>query len=187
MTDFITTTHSGKNKRFWRVYSCARCGGVITASSYEENGVIREIHPSGSEVDDNIPSPARDYLKQALNSLHSPSGSVMLCASSVDAMLKVKGYTEGSLYSRVDKAKDEHLITEDMAKWAHEVRLDANDQRHGDKNAPLPTEADAQKCVDFTQALGLFLFVLPSRVQRGLTEATTDTTGEEQEAGTPPE
>ena len=91
----------------------------------------------------------------------------MLCASSVDAMLKEKNYKDGSLYQRIDKAAENHLITSEMAKWAHEVRLDANDQRHADESAELPEEADAQKCIEFTKALGEFLFVLPGRVERG--------------------
>ena len=175
--NFDTITRSGRHKRFWRVYRCVRCGGAILAGSTEDGGEVREMYPVATGVDENIPEPARDYLKQALNSIHSPAGSVMLCASSVDAMLKSHGYTDGSLYSRIDKAKEDHLITEGMAQWAHEVRLDANDPRHADKNAPLPSEEDARKCVDFTKALGQFLFVSPARVQRGLTEAA----GEEQE------
>jgi hypothetical protein len=51
--------------------------------------------------------------------------------------------------------------------WAHEIRLDANDQRHADEAQPLPDEAQAKKCLDFALALAEFLFVLPSKVQRG--------------------
>ncbi len=58
-----------------------------------------------------------------------------------------------------------------MAEWAHEVRLDANDQRHADDEADLPDENDAQKTIDFTMALAQFLFVMPSRVQSGIEKA----------------
>ena len=54
-----------------------------------------------------------------------------------------------------------------MAAWAHEIRLDANDQRHADEGAKLPGEADAQKVIDFANALAQFLYVLPARVARG--------------------
>lgn len=91
----------------------------------------------------------------------------MLTASAVDAMLKAKEYNDGSLYSRIDQAAKEHLITAEMKAWAHEIRLDANDQRHADEGAPLPNEADARKAVEFAQALAQFLFVLPARVKRG--------------------
>ena len=81
----------------------------------------------------------------------------MLAASSVGAMLKAKNLKDGTLYERIDKAAQEHLITNDMAAWAHQVRLDANDQRHADEASPLPKEEDARRCVDFTLALGEFL------------------------------
>lgn len=151
---FITARHDGKNKRFWGIYSCSRCGDAVLAWSREENGDILEMYPTTFGVDDSIPEPAKNYLKQALSSLHAPAGSVMLRASSVDAMLKAKGYNEGSLYTRINASKEDNLITDGMADWAHEVRLDANDPRHADTENPLSSEADAQKCVDFTQALG---------------------------------
>ena len=56
----------------------------------------------------------------------------MLSASSIDAMLKSKGYKKGNLYKRIEKAAEDHLITSEMAKWAHQVRLGANDERHAD-------------------------------------------------------
>jgi hypothetical protein len=119
-------------------------------------------------VDATIPERAREYLNQAVNSLSSPAGAVMLAASAVDAMLKAKNLRDGSLYARIDRAAAEHLITSDMAKWAHAVRLDANDQRHADDSSPLPTVADAKRAVDFALALGQFMFILPAKVQVGI-------------------
>ncbi len=82
-------------------------------------------------------------------------------------MLKARNYKEGSLYCRIDKAAADHLITEEMAQWAHEIRLDANDQRHVDENAPLPNADDAKRTIDFAKALADFMFVLPDQVSRG--------------------
>ena len=91
----------------------------------------------------------------------------MLTGSSVDAMLKDKGLKEGSLYARIDAAAAAHLITAEMAAWAHDIRLDANDQRHADEAAPLPDAANAAKAIEFATALAQFLYVLPARVERG--------------------
>lgn len=92
----------------------------------------------------------------------------MLCASAVDAMLKEKGYTDGSLYARIGKAAEHHLITGEMAKWAHQIRLDANDQRHANKDAKLPDEKDAKLAFAFAIAFAEYLFVLPTKVSRGI-------------------
>jgi hypothetical protein len=144
---------------------------VTTAWSGTNGGEIREAFPATPTAADDLPASAKAYLGQAIESLHAPAGAVMLSASAVDAMLKAKGYKEGSLNDRIKKAAKDHLITDDMAKWAHEVRLDANDQRHADETAPLPDQADARRSIDFATALGQFLFVLPERITRGLKDA----------------
>jgi hypothetical protein len=123
-------------------------------------------------VAEEIPDRARDYLKQALASRKAPAGAIMLTASAVDSMLKDKGYKEGSLYKRIDQAATDHLITAEMAMWAHEVRLDANEQRHVDEDLPMPTQADADKSIEFATALGQFLYVLPAMVTRGRSQRT---------------
>ena len=165
-----TKNHSTTNHRFWYIYKCNTCGGVVTAAGPQQNVAATEIYPAPQSVDDSIPLRAKEYLKQAIDSIHAPAGAVMLAASSVDAMLKEKELTDGSLYKRIEKAVEEHLITPEMATWAHEVRLDANDQRHADQEASLPTERDAQRVIDFTTALAQFLFVLPQMVQRGIAD-----------------
>ena len=96
----------------------------------------------------------------------------MLAASSIDAMLKAKGLIDGTLYTRIDNAAAAHTITPDMALWAHAVRLDANDERHADEFARLPTMADAKKTVEFAISLAQLMFVLPSRVTRGIASAS---------------
>lgn len=130
------------------------------------------MYPGSRSIDEALPDRPKAYLQQAIESLHAPAGAVMLAASAVDAMLKAKGLLDGSLYKRIEKAAEDHLITPDMARWAHEVRLDANDQRHADHTADLPSEEDAARVIDFASALGELLFVLPQRVQRGIERAT---------------
>ena len=168
-----TTNHSGAEKRFWRVYKCSRCGGLVTAWAQADTKAVQQVFPATAELDENIDKRVREYLKQAMDTVHAPASSVMVSASAVDAMLKAKNYKDGNLYDRINKAKDDGLITSGMADWAHDVRLDANDQRHSDEDAALPTEADAQRSIDFAQALAEILFVLPSRVRRGMGQPET--------------
>lgn len=140
----------------------------MIAWANQHGAEVSEHFPTAHQVDIDVPERPRSYLQQAHESLHAPAGAVMLAASAVDSMLKLKGFTDGSLYSRIEKAASEHVITQDMAIWAHEIRLDANDQRHADDIAALPSEADAKRVIDFANALAEILFVLPNRVQRGL-------------------
>ena len=163
-----TNDHTGSRERFWSIYVCTRCGGVVSAWASEDNQQVQRYFPKTEAVSDDLPEKPRAFLQQAKDTLHAPAGAVMLAASAVDAMLKLKGYTKGSLYTRIDDASADHAITKDMALWAHDVRLDANDQRHADDEAPLPKDEDASRAVDFASALGELLFVLPGRVKRGM-------------------
>ena len=174
VAQFETRAQDNTNLRRWRSYACRTCGGVITASSVEFGAETQQYFPESALANDLIPDRPRNYLQQAMESLHAPAGAVMLAASSVDSMLKLKEYTKGSLYQRIDKAVKDHILTAEMAKWAHKVRLDANDQRHADEASTLPTPEDAIHVIQFVQALGQFLFVLPIKVQQGIEDASEE-------------
>lgn len=171
--DFETKPSDSSNKRFWRVYVCSRCGGAVTAFSTKPGGQVVDYFPSIKEVDEFIPEDPRDFLQQAIACIHAPSGAIMLAASAVDSMLKIKGYKKGVLNDRIKEAAKDKLITEEMSKWAHEVRLDANAQRHADEAVSKPTENEAKRSIDFALALAEFLFVLPAKVDKGLSGETS--------------
>ncbi|MCG8641443.1 MAG: DUF4145 domain-containing protein [Desulfobacterales bacterium] len=154
--------------RHWATYSCKRCGGAIVASAKQMNYDVTDIFPKSPEVDPSVPPKAQSYLTQAINSKSAPAGAVMLTASAVDAMLKAKSYTEGGVYQRIEAAVNDHLITPEMAQWAHEVRLEDNGREDADEAAALPSAEDAEKVIDFALALADFLFVLPAKIQRGI-------------------
>lgn len=171
--DFKTASDTNQHIRIWRVYKCVRCGGVVTANCGQNNDRnVWNVYPESFTLDDILPTKVKAYLQQAIDSVYAPAGSVMLCASAVDEMLKEKGYKDGKLYSRINKASQDGLLTPDMGTWAHQVRLDANDQRHSDEEAELPTIEDAKKSIEFTKVLAEFLFVLPSKVRTGIATST---------------
>lgn len=171
---FQTTDANGRRTRNWNVYFCNTCGGIITCSQSENLRIVDEIFPGTKTVDSSIPEKAREFLSQSIESIHAPSGSIMLAASSIDAMLKEKGYKEGSLFKRIDEAVNNHLITKGMSDWAHQIRLEANDQRHADEDALLPTEKDAKRILEFALALAEFLYVLPSRIIKGIEDTKNE-------------
>ena len=169
--ELVTHNHSNSNKRAWRFYKCTNCGGIITATAPEYDQEIVHMFPEIESVDDAIPARAREYIKQAIDTIHAPAGSVMLAASAVDSMLREKGYNEGGLLTRIKQAAEANLITDEMAIWAHEVRLDVNDQGHADESASLPNEADAKRMIEFVSSFAQYLFVLPNRIKRGIESA----------------
>src|SRR5947209_2241516 len=88
---------AGTPARHWATYFCSVCGGVVLAVASNADGEMEECFPPATVVSEHVPERAREYLRQAQQSLGQPAGSLMLCASSVDAMLKAKGLREGSL------------------------------------------------------------------------------------------
>jgi Domain of unknown function (DUF4145) len=165
--NFPTTSHRQAKIKYWRIYACTSCGNVVPAWAHAEAGRLEGYFPRSQAISADIPQRPRAYLAQCKASLHAPSGAVMLAASAIDAMLKHHGLEKDSLAARLTSAAQSHLITSEMADWGHDVRLDANDERHADKDASLPTEEDAKRCFEFATALAEFLFVLPARVRRG--------------------
>ena len=110
--DHQTNNYAQNHLRYWAIYQCNRCGGCILCASNHNGGPVSEQYPSTQAMDnESIPARARSYLDQAINSLHAPAGAVTLAASAVDAMLKAQGYKDGSLYTRINQAVNDHLIT----------------------------------------------------------------------------
>jgi hypothetical protein len=168
-----TEDHSSNYHRYWGIFVCTTCGGPVIAGTIATKPSGRAIgllsvFPRQEDLPDDIPETPRRYLDQAINAIHAPDAAVMVAASSVDAMLKEKGLTRGSLYERIDKAVTDHLLTEDMGRWAHQVRLDANEPRHADAQSPHHTVESAKQAIQFAQSLAEILFVLPARVTKGI-------------------
>jgi hypothetical protein len=167
----------------WHVYICASCAGLVAAAfaipqQLTNQVVARDaawLVPKVGQISADIPARAASYLNQARETLASPSASVVMAASAVDAMLKERGYKDGSLYSRIKAAEDAGVLTTHMADWAHDIRLDANDERHADFDASVAKGDDARRCLEFAEALADLLFVLPARVKRGRKPAPSST------------
>ena len=89
-------------------------------------------------------------------------------------MLKDQGYDDKkkTLYTRFDDAAKDHLITEQMKEWAHEVRLEANAERHVDVDEPDPDAQEAEDCYNFAMAFAEYLYVLPSKIKKWRTPVT---------------
>lgn len=174
-TDNVVKSQQTGIAAHWGLYYCTTCGGGIAAkgdpTDRTSNPKVIAIYPSPKVADQAIPDLARSYLQQAYETLHAPDAAVMLAASCVDALLKERGYVDGNLFPRINKAVEDHILTADMGEWAHEVRLGSNRPRHADQNRPNATHAEAQQSVEFAEALAHFLFVIPARTQKGIEKA----------------
>jgi hypothetical protein len=161
----------------WATYQCTSCSKMMLVqcqpslklnNNWRNEVGVQEIFPDQRMVDETLPPIARTYLLQAYETLHAPDAAAVMAASAVDAMLKDKGYLEGTLYARIDKAVADHILTAGMGKWAHVVRLEANNVRHADASSPHVSGPQAKRVVEFATALGDFLYVLTAKIEEGL-------------------
>ncbi|MBE1527413.1 hypothetical protein GGC65_001869 [Sphingopyxis sp. OAS728] len=127
---------------------------------------IRDIYPSVETASEQLPEKPKKFFQQALESRHAPDGALMLAASAIDSMLKDKGYKDGSLFSRIELASNDGLLTKEMRDWAHEIRLSANEPRHADDDYDGATVQDVDQIIEFVKALTEYLYVLPSKVSK---------------------
>lgn len=158
----------------WGTFLCASCGGAVTVWGRAKQPYFRisKLIPECRSVDAALPDTAARFLQQAIDVLHAPDAATVMAGSSIDAMLKSKGYVLGSVFERINTALKDNVITKGMADWAHTVRVDANKPRHADVDSPHASRDDAKRAVEFAEALGYFLFVLPARIERSLGEIT---------------
>jgi hypothetical protein len=176
------TDHNGVKKKTtfrgcWATFTTTCCGGLLLAVGPKGNAAadapIQTLYPSARIAAAEIPDPARRYLQQAMETLHAPDAAAVMAGSAVDAMLKHFKLTDGSVYKRIDEAVSQHILTAAMGDWAHEVRLGSNRPRHSDAENPHISPQQAQQSVEFAEALAHFLFVLSSRVKKGIEDAKT--------------
>ena len=183
--EFILT--SGANKyatresNWWGVFICRSCGGVILAKS-EANNRHRLINdgdpqcafPSTFMMPEGIPQNIEEYIEEACCSL--PKSRVVMAASALDAILNDKGYTadhvannfncKGDLYNRIKEAANAGIITQDMADWAHTIRLLANGQRHiSAKHYTNVTVDEADEVFEYLMTIVQILFTIPNKVK----------------------
>lgn len=163
----LPRTDGGRTRK-WAAFACTSCGSLISVEGSPDNGSsappVIAMYPTIWSAKASIPERARTYLNQAMQTLAQPDASVVMSASSIDAMLKDKGLENGSLYARINQAVEQGIVTQGMADWAHRVRLDANSPRHADANDPHMTRDDADRAFEYAKTLAEILYVLPSRM-----------------------
>ncbi len=173
----LVVDHGARGGRRWAVFTTTCCAGLLLAVGPKGNGAanapIETLYPNVRIAAAEIPDTARRYLQQAMETLHAPDAAAVMAGSAVDAMLKHFKLSEGSVYNRIDEAVSQHILTASMGEWAHEVRLGSNRPRHSDAERPHVSPQQAQQSVEFVEALAHFLFVLSSRVTRGIEDAKT--------------
>jgi hypothetical protein len=78
------------------------------------------------------------------------------------AIKRLAPSTTGTLAQRIDRLSQDGIISEDVRKWAHEIRLVRNDAVH-EINEPVTDEITAM--AEFTEAFLMFVFTMRKKYE----------------------
>lgn len=182
----ITSIDRSEKVRAYGTAACLRCHGPVliwfqcwqgqfrdirdaTQSAkwryVGENPRILATYPSSRRYDDSPHYP--DKLRQVFVEVQederanrSPARIITTCRSVLEVALHDLGYKSGNLLARIDKAREDGVLTEGMRQWAHRVRIQGNEATH-------ELIADGKEATELVAFLRLFMevaFVLPKRI-----------------------
>lgn len=175
-----TEWHTPKGRR--ALFHCGSCSeGIIrefiSANQLSQLGGDLANHnvvlgeqwptaPSGDAPED-TPSNVARFFEQGTSSLESSNfdAAGMMFRKTLEAATKIldADLAGKTLVKRVDALTSSGRLTEDMAKWAHEVRLGGNDAAHEEE--PFSME-EALALKNFTENFLRYVFTLPAAVER---------------------
>ena len=169
---------------YWDTFAqCGHCRRGIVATFETSNnqkpsdGQYEELLDMAPSLPDNgapayTPENVARFFKQAMDNLPKnwdAAGSMFRKALDTGLTSKFPKI-KGRLIDRIKEAEEQQMLTPELAKWAHQIRLDGNDAAH--KEEPFEEE-DAKKLCDFTRLVFYYLFTL-----QGMLEKSQNKTGE---------
>jgi hypothetical protein len=160
-------------------FKCPRCHGALVAKCqgrYSRNPEgdadslfeAIETYPRQSPPIDIpgglTPDLQRLYHRAADNLRRRDTDAAsMLIRKTLDVALKEKfGNLPGTLFNRIKELEGNHLITNEMAQWAEEIRLDGNEATHEAREPDLENTRDLQS---FLHVFLLYTFTLPEMIE----------------------
>ncbi|WP_326661724.1 DUF4145 domain-containing protein [Streptomyces canus] len=89
--------------------------------------------------------------------------AVLMARTTVEAVAKAQGITQGSLVVKIDELYNRHLVYEHVRDAAHEVRFVGNDAAHGDLVDKPINEDEAQAILDLMDMVLDGVFIAPAK------------------------
>lgn len=132
-------------------------------------GIVRKVYPVALEHKAPLATPERvsKFFIEAKQNLERGNYETVvgLARKVIDIATHNLGVAAdisiNNLSARINRLKDNNLLTADMAEWAHIVRLDGNESVHTDE---IFTASEAKEILDFTETFLLYSYTLPSMI-----------------------
>ena len=131
-----TTDHSKRQKRYWQIYQCSRCGGVVLASAQDVGMPILAMYPNrNKEVFplEYLPSPVKEDFDEALECYSNLcyNAFAAMCRrtfQSISSNLGAKG--KDRVEKQLNDLKDMEAIKEDEYEIFKQIIIAGHDGSH---------------------------------------------------------
>lgn len=136
----------------WRLLQCAGCGRAGIAKFYDNGrgpGELESFYPravSCSPIPTGVPEGIEREFREAelCASVEAYRAASALIRSVLEKVLKVNGYTKGSLQKKIDEASDDGVITVARKQKAHEdIRVLGNEVVHDEWREVTDVEVES--------------------------------------------
>lgn len=120
---------------------------------------IEKMHPaSDAEIPLYLPEDVKRFYSQGVdNAPTNPDAAGIMFRKTLEAVLRDKCATAtGGLFKRIDHAAEVGILTADLARYAHTIRLEGNEAAHGTYD-----KADAQRLHSLVKLVLQYVYTLP--------------------------
>jgi hypothetical protein len=173
----------------WAVFTCAGCWAASLAQGfYPELGRPGQLYthdfvPAGwypqsplvKEYPDSVPARIAKMAAEAhgSSSVGHYQAAVLMARTTVEAVAKAQGITQGNLVGKIDELYNRHLVYEHVRDAAHEVRFVGNDAAHADLVDHPISEEEASAILELMDMVldGVFIAPAKTAAQRAAREA----------------
>ena len=120
---------------------------------------INKMYPvSGAEIPAHLPEEVERLFKQGADNVPAnPDAAGIMFRKTLEAILRDKcSAATGSLFERIDQAVKLGVLTDDLARYAHTIRLEGNEAAHGTYD-----EAEAGQLHSLVTLVLSYVYTLP--------------------------
>jgi len=146
------------------IYMCDHCSKLFLLVM-DKGKVIDQYPKRTPKLDAAIPlDVANDYI-EAIKcfDVSAFKASVVMCRRALQTSVIGKGASNGRLIDQIDELCRKGVITEDIGKWSHEIRLTGNIGAHPDGLEDV-TPQDAEDLLKFLEEYLNYVYVMPAKV-----------------------
>lgn len=164
-----------RNERWHVCARCNHCAGFVVldmmAYADQENPPslyymsnpewfkIEKVYPaSGAEIPAHLPEEVERLFKQGTDNVPAnPDAAGIMFRKTLEATLRDKcPAATGTLFQRIDQAVELDVLTDDLGRYAHTIRLEGNEAAHGTYD-----ETDAEQLHSLVTLVLNYVYTLP--------------------------